>query len=67
MFIWKHGTLIGKYPVVVGYHLFLAGTLYGTAVLLYDKLPILFLLVGIFFIYFWFLNTKKLENNLSVT
>ncbi|PIQ91395.1 MAG: hypothetical protein COV70_03865, partial [Parcubacteria group bacterium CG11_big_fil_rev_8_21_14_0_20_39_22] len=27
IFIWKYGTLITRYPVEVGYHLLLAGTL----------------------------------------
>jgi len=35
--------------------------LFLLAILLYNHLPILFLIVGLFFIYFWFLDTKKLE------
>jgi len=35
--------------------------LYGSALLLHDNLPILFILVGILFSYFWFLDTKKLN------
>jgi len=35
--------------------------LFLLAILLHNHLPTLFLLVGILFIYFWFLDTKKLE------
>ncbi len=35
--------------------------LFSLAILLHNQLPILFLLVGIFFIYFWFLDSRKLE------
>ncbi|HNW71607.1 MAG TPA: hypothetical protein PKZ36_00675 [Candidatus Paceibacterota bacterium] len=35
--------------------------LFSIAILFYNNLPILFLLVGIIFIYFWILDTKKLE------
>lgn len=35
--------------------------LFSIAILLYNQLPILFLLVGILFTYFWFLDTRKLE------
>lgn len=48
--------VLREVPVVLGRII-----LYGTAILLYNKLPILFLLIGIIFIYFWFLDTKKLE------
>jgi MFS family permease len=48
--------ILREIPVVLGRVI-----LYGTAILLYNKLPILFLLIGIMFIYFWFLDTKKLE------
>lgn len=34
--------------------------LYATTILLYKKLPLVFLTVGIVFIYFWFFNSKKL-------
>lgn len=35
--------------------------LFALAILLHENLPSLFLLVGISFIYFWFLDTKRLE------
>ena len=34
--------------------------LFSIAILLHDNLPLIFLSVGIIFIYFWFLDTKKL-------
>jgi MFS family permease len=35
--------------------------LFSATVLLHDQIPTLFLLVGIIFIYFWFLDSRKLE------
>lgn len=35
--------------------------LFLLAILFYNNLPILFLLVGLLFVYFWFLDTRKLE------
>ena len=35
--------------------------LFSIAILLHNQLPALFLLVGIIFIYFWFLDSRKLE------
>ncbi len=35
--------------------------LFGIAILLHNQLPLIFLSVGLLFIYFWFLDTKKLE------
>jgi MFS family permease len=35
--------------------------LFSLAILLHNQLPILFLLVGLTFIYFWFLDSRKLE------
>ena len=35
--------------------------LFSLAILLHNNLPVLFLLVGILFVYFWFLDTRKLE------
>jgi MFS family permease len=34
--------------------------MYTLAIFLYDELPILFLIVGILFVYFWFLDSRKL-------
>ena len=48
--------VLREIPVVLGRII-----LYLSAILLYKNLPVLFLLVGLIFIYFWFLNTKKLE------
>lgn len=48
--------ILREVPVVLGRII-----LYGSAILLYNQLPILFLGVGIIFTYFWFLDTKKLE------
>jgi MFS family permease len=48
--------ILREIPVVLGRII-----LYGTAILFYNKLPILFLIIGILFTYFWFLDTKKLE------
>jgi hypothetical protein len=35
--------------------------LFSIAILLHNHLPFIFLSVGIIFIYFWFLDTKKLN------
>jgi hypothetical protein len=35
--------------------------LFSIAILLYNHLPLIFLSVGIIFIYFWFLDTRKLN------
>lgn len=35
--------------------------LFSVAIILHNQLPLLFLFVGITFIYFWFLKTKRLE------
>ena len=48
--------ILREIPTVLGRVL-----LFFLAILFYDKLPILFLIVGLFFVYFWFLDTKKLE------
>lgn len=36
--------------------------LFSIAIIFHKNLPILFLLIGLIFTYFWFLNTKKLES-----
>lgn len=36
--------------------------LFTLAIIFHDRLPILFLVVSVVFIYFWFLDTKKLNN-----
>lgn len=48
--------ILREIPVVLGRII-----LYVSALLLHDNLPILFILVGILFSYFWFLDTKKLN------
>lgn len=48
--------ILREVPVVLGRII-----LYGSALLLYNNLPILFILIGIVFSYFWFLDTKKLN------
>ena len=48
--------VLREIPVVLGRII-----LYSSAILFYNNLPILFLLIGILFIYFWFLDTRKLE------
>jgi MFS family permease len=50
--------VLREVPVVLGRLL-----LYGMAALLSDHLSIIFVLVGIVFIYFWFLDTKRLTLN----
>lgn len=48
--------ILREVPVVLGRII-----LYGSALMLYNNLPILFMIVGILFSYFWFLDTKKLS------
>lgn len=47
--------ILREAPVILGRII-----LYGTALLLYNNLPILFILVGLLFSYFWFFDTRKL-------
>jgi len=47
--------ILREVPVVLGRVI-----LYGTALLMYNHLPILFLAIGILFSYFWFLDGRKL-------
>lgn len=48
--------ILREVPVVLGRII-----LYGSALLLYNNLPILFIFIGTIFSYFWFLDTKKLS------
>ena len=52
--------ILREVPVVLGRII-----LYGSALLLYNHLPILFILIGLIFSYFWFLDTRKLNQELS--
>lgn len=47
--------ILREVPVILGRII-----LYGTALLLCNNLPILFVLVGLLLSYFWFFNTRKL-------